>query len=66
MVKLKVEKMSCGHCANAVTAAATKVSGVESAKVDLESGEIAVSGTVDVNALIAAITDAGYPASVTS
>ena len=45
MVKLKVEKMSCGHCANAVTAAATKVSGVESAKVDLESGEIAVSGT---------------------
>ncbi|URK18554.1 cation transporter [Thalassospira sp. GO-4] len=66
MVKLKVEKMSCGHCANAVTAAATKVSGVESAKVDLESGEIAVSGTADVNALIAAITDAGYPASITS
>ncbi|MBN8197135.1 heavy-metal-associated domain-containing protein [Thalassospira povalilytica] len=66
MVKLKVEKMSCGHCANAVTAAATKVSGVESAEVDLESGEIAVSGTADVNALIAAITDAGYPASVTS
>ncbi|MEE3044748.1 MAG: cation transporter [Pseudomonadota bacterium] len=66
MVKLKVEKMSCGHCANAVTSAATKVSGVESAKVDLESGELAVSGTADVNALIAAITDAGYPASVTS
>ncbi|MHC8493374.1 heavy-metal-associated domain-containing protein [Thalassospira sp. SM2505] len=65
MVKLKVEKMSCGHCASAVTAAATKVSGVDGATVDLEAGEVAVSGNPDVNALIAAITDAGYPASET-
>lgn len=65
MVKLKVEKMSCGHCANAVTAAATKVSGVEGAQVDLDNGEVAVTGNPDVSALIAAITDAGYPASET-
>ena len=54
MVKLKVEKMSCGHCAKAVTTAATKVSGVEGAEVDLENGEVAVTGTPDVHALIAA------------
>lgn len=63
MVKLKVEKMSCGHCANAVTAAAIKVSGVEGAQVDLDNGEVAVTGNPDVSALIAAISDAGYPAS---
>jgi copper chaperone len=63
MVKLKVEKMSCSHCASAVTKAATKVNGVEGAEVDLANVEVAVSGNPDVNALIAAITDAGYPAS---
>ena len=62
-MRLKVENMSCGHCAGAVTNAATKVSGVESAEVDLEKGQVAIAGNPDINTLIAAITDAGYPAS---
>jgi copper chaperone len=63
-MRLKVENMSCGHCANAVTKASQNVPGVENAKVDLEAGELAVSGTPDKAALIAAIDKAGYPAQV--
>ncbi|KJE35406.1 hypothetical protein UF64_12455 [Thalassospira sp. HJ] len=63
-MRLKVENMSCGHCANAVTKASQNVPGVVDAKVDLEAGELAVSGTPDEAALIAAIDKAGYPAQV--
>ena len=62
MLKLKVDDMSCGHCAATVTKAAEGVSGVEKADIDLAKGEVTVTGNPDVAALIAAIDDAGYPA----
>jgi copper chaperone len=62
MLKLKVDEMSCGHCAATVTKAVEGVSGVEKADIDLTKGEVTVTGNPDVAALIAAIDDAGYPA----
>ncbi|AJD51920.1 copper chaperone [Thalassospira sp. MBR-102] len=62
MLKLKVDEMSCGHCAATVTKAVEGVSGVEKADIDLAKGEVTVTGNPDVAALIAAIDDAGYPA----
>lgn len=62
MLKLKVDEMSCSHCAATVTKAVEGVSGVEKADIDLAKGEVTVTGNPDVAALIAAIDDAGYPA----
>ncbi|KZB68208.1 heavy metal transporter [Thalassospira lucentensis] len=62
MLKLKVDEMSCGHCAATVTKVVEGVSGVEKADIDLAKGEVTVTGNTDVAALIAAIDDAGYPA----
>ena len=57
---LKVDGMSCGHCSARVQAALAKVDGVTNAEVDLTSGIATVTGEFDVNALIAAVTNAGY------
>ncbi|MDP2698063.1 heavy-metal-associated domain-containing protein [Thalassospira sp.] len=62
MLHLKVEKMSCGHCVQAVTKAVENVTGVEKADVDLAKGEVTITGNADIAALIAAIDDAGFPA----
>lgn len=62
MLKLKVDDMSCGHCAATVTKAAQSVAGVEKADIDLAKGEALITGTPDIAALIAAIDDAGFPA----
>ena len=39
---LKVEGMSCGHCVKSVESSVGKLQGVESVKVDLVKGEVAV------------------------
>ncbi|MGO1059653.1 copper chaperone CopZ [Planococcus sp. FY231025] len=39
---LKVEGMSCGHCVKSVESSVGKLQGVESVKVDLAKGEVAV------------------------
>jgi len=55
--------MSCGHCEAAVTAEVTRVPGVASVEVDLDSKLVRVSGTgVDGSAVVAAIDEAGYDA----
>jgi copper chaperone len=60
MLKLKVEGMTCGHCAQTVTKAVEAVPAVERAVVDLKAGEVAVEGNADEGAVRQAITDAGY------
>lgn len=62
-MKLKVDEMSCGHCAAAVTKAVEGAANGAKADIDLAKGEVTVTGTTDTAAVIAAITDAGYPAS---
>ena len=60
---LKVEGMSCKHCEAAVTEAAQSVAGVTAAKVNLEAGNVTVQGG-EPKAVIQAITEAGYTASM--
>ncbi len=61
-IDIKISGMSCQHCVRAVTQAIESVAGVESVAVDLASGQARVTGQTDADALIAAVTAAGYEA----
>jgi ubiquinone/menaquinone biosynthesis C-methylase UbiE/copper chaperone CopZ len=69
--EFSIEGMSCQGCADTITAALTKIPGVQSAKVSLEEKRAVVTAdTADVPSekILAAITAAGYegkPASAT-
>ena len=58
---MKIEGMSCGHCSARVEQALNAIDGV-SAKVDLEAktASIVLSKPVEDQALVKAVTDAGY------
>ena len=60
MTTLKIEGMMCQHCQARVDKALRAVAGVEDVTVDLENGSAAVTGTADLEALKAAVADAGY------
>jgi copper chaperone len=63
VLTLVVEGMSCDHCKAAITDQVTRVSGVESAEVDLDRKLVHVRGTdVDEAAVVGAIDEAGYQA----
>lgn len=57
-----VSGMTCGHCVSSVTAEVGKISGVTSVDVDLPTGavKVASSAPVDVDAVRAAVEEAGY------
>ena len=57
---IKVEGMMCKHCKAHVEKACKGVEGTVDAVVDLAAKNVTVTGTADVAALKAAITDAGY------
>lgn len=63
-ITLRVEGMSCEHCEQTVEEAVEAVSGVTDAEADNESGQVIVDGDADTDSLVAAVTDAGYDASV--
>ncbi|HEX8833702.1 MAG TPA: cation transporter [Abditibacteriaceae bacterium] len=62
---LKIDGMTCGMCVSHVTKALEAVHGVESVRVDLESGSAVVehSGT-DAAQLVEAVVEDGYEAQV--
>lgn len=65
MLKLKIEGMTCGHCVMHVKQAITKVPGVQGpVDVSLEKGEALVGGTPAVEAVVAAVSEEGYTASL--
>lgn len=58
-----VEGMSCAHCKLAITEEVSRVSGVDSVEVDLDSKLVRVRGTaLDDVAVVDAIDEAGYEA----
>ncbi|TGE31143.1 cation transporter [Desulfosporosinus sp. Sb-LF] len=57
---LKIEGMTCNHCKMRAEKALQGVTGVESAKVDLEAKEAVVTGEVDHANLVKAVEEAGY------
>ncbi len=64
-IRIKVSGMTCMHCVAAVEKALAAVEGVEEVlEVTLEPGSAAVRGDASADALIAAVTAAGYQASL--
>jgi len=63
---LRVSDMSCGGCANAVKSALTGVEGVLEADVSLEekTARVVSGDTVSADDLVAAVSAAGYSASI--
>ncbi|MEZ4632111.1 MAG: cation transporter [Deinococcales bacterium] len=64
MITLKVEGMSCGHCKKAVEEALKSVQGAEKVEVNLAEASARVEGKASAEALIAAIIEEGYKASL--
>jgi copper chaperone CopZ len=56
--------MTCEHCEARVEDALGEVAGVTSATADRENETATVEGDASVDALVAAVEDAGYDASV--
>ncbi len=64
-ITLSVPGMSCGHCESAIKSEVGNVVGVSSVAVDLDSKDVVIAGAgPDVDALIAAVDEAGYEATV--
>lgn len=65
MTQLKIEGMTCGHCVMSVKQALEAVPGVEGpVAVDLKSGSATVGGAADPAALLAAVAEEGYTATL--
>ncbi|MEX3815309.1 heavy-metal-associated domain-containing protein [Paraburkholderia sp. BR13439] len=61
-IELHVEGMSCQHCVAAVTNAIREHDTAAQVQVDLTSGRVLVESTQAIEALKAAIDEAGYTA----
>ncbi|PXX44694.1 MULTISPECIES: heavy-metal-associated domain-containing protein [Aquitalea] len=62
-LKLHIEGMSCGGCANSISQVLSTMAGVSSAEVSLESKQAHVvydAATVSPEELAAAVVDAGF------
>jgi copper ion binding protein len=61
---LNIEGMSCDHCVAHVTKALQEIAGVNSVKVSLKNknAELEHSDAVSLDALKAAVSEAGYEA----
>ena len=64
MQQFNVTGMSCAACSARVEKAVSKVPGVDSVSVSLLTNSMGVEGSADASAIIKAVTDAGYGASV--
>ncbi|GGY01600.1 copper chaperone [Massilia dura] len=63
MYELQVENMSCGHCVAAVTKAVKALDGNAQVDVDLAGKAVKVQSDAALDAVRAAIADAGYAVS---
>ncbi|EHB55267.1 Heavy metal transport/detoxification protein [Mycolicibacterium rhodesiae JS60] len=59
-VAIRVAGMSCGHCVETIRRAVSALGGVTRVDVDLAGGIVTVDGDCGVEAISAAIADAGY------
>lgn len=60
--EFQVTGMTCSHCELSIREEVQEVAGVESVKVSHQTGQLVVTGdgTVDDEAIIAAVQEAGY------
>lgn len=62
-IRFRVPGMTCGHCVQAVRTELASVPGVTQVEVDLESKGVVVTGSsIDTEAVIAAVDEAGFEA----
>ena len=62
--EFQVTGMTCGHCEMSVREEVEKVAGVEGIDVSAQTGKLVVTSAsaIDVDAVIAAVDEAGYQA----
>ena len=60
MIEFKVEDMTCGHCASAITRAVKEVDGAARCEVDLAAKRVRVASTRPAEEFREAIAEAGY------
>lgn len=60
MIRFKVDNMSCGGCARAVTAALRSVDPQAEISVDLERREVTVASAAGANGVAGALRRAGF------
>ncbi|RKT24376.1 copper chaperone [Paraburkholderia sp. RAU2J] len=65
-IEFKVEGMSCQHCVTAVTNAIRAHDAAAQVQVDLASGRVVVDSAQPVDAMKAAIDEAGYTVTAVS
>jgi copper chaperone len=64
---LKIEGMHCGACVNRVNNALSNLAGIEVEKVDIGAAEVHYDeSSISPDAIVSAVTKAGYPAQKTS
>jgi len=64
MTTFNIPDMSCGHCKAAVENAVKGVDSAAKVTVDLEKKQAQVDSSASTAALIAALAEEGYPATV--
>ncbi|QMU96963.1 heavy-metal-associated domain-containing protein [Microbacterium esteraromaticum] len=62
--EFQVTGMTCGHCEMSVREEVEKIAGVDSIDVSAQTGRLVVTSAapIDVDAVIAAVDEAGYRA----
>jgi copper chaperone len=61
MIQFQVEGMSCNHCVGAITRAVQGIDPAARVSADVPAQSVKVESGADVQALRAAIEEAGYP-----
>ena len=60
MIELRVEGMTCGHCAQAVATAVRTAAPASAVTVDRNAGRVVVEGDAERARVVQAIAKAGY------
>ncbi len=61
MIQFQVEGMSCNHCVGAITRAVQEIDPAARVTADVPAQSVKVESGADIQALRAAIEEAGYP-----
>lgn len=61
MLSLDIPDMTCGHCVRAITQAVTAADPAAKVQVDLATRQVQVETTASRDAVVASLTEAGYP-----
>lgn len=64
MTRLSVPDMSCGHCKASVEAALARLPDAGTVSVDLASRQVTAAGPAAPQALMAALDEIGFPATL--